>query len=95
MDENASTLLITYAFYTIQFFCITEKKLNEQCIGVMLCVDDAQVSCIGGTCGCNTGYYDSDGPTVGGTCVQSKSFRKDLQGFVVNRYLYHISPFME
>ena len=55
-------------------YCITEKKLNEQCSTVMLCVDDAQVSCNSnsGYCECNTGYYDDDGATVGGNCMKSK-----------------------
>ena len=37
-----------------------------------MCADEAKVICSGGVCGCDAGYYDSDGTTVGGACVNSK-----------------------
>ena len=48
-----------------------EKILNEQCSSAALCADEAQVNCTGGVCGCNAGYYDNDGATVGGNCERS------------------------
>ena len=65
VDENTITQHFNcFIHFTILFY-FTEKKLNEQCSNVMLCVDDAHVRCIGDVCGCNTGYYDNNGPTVG------------------------------
>ena len=59
-------------YHEVFFLIITEKVLGDTCSSIILCADTL-AECGGrGTCQCQSGYYDNDGGSPGGTCESSK-----------------------
>ena len=65
-----------------QLFVTTEAPVGGSCATVASdSCSDSNAGCVGGTCECNDGYYDSDGVSDNnaGTCTLRKSQNFDPQ----------------